>query len=153
MSLSGPSNALLERALVELAKDGPPVVAAVGNNGPSGEPLYPAAYDTVIGVTATDRDKKIYRYANRGPHVDFAALGVNVKVADAGGGWRIESGTSMASPLIAVVVARTLQSNDLGTAALIEMLGSSAEDLGHKGFDPVFGYGLITEPPLLLSGN
>lgn len=153
MSLSGPSNALLERALLELAKAGPPVVAAVGNNGPSGEPLYPAAYDKVIGVTATDRDKKIYRYANRGPHVDFAALGVNVKVADAGGGWRVESGTSMASPIIAVVVARTLQSNDLGTAALVEMLGSSAEDLGRKGFDPVFGYGLITEPPLLLSGN
>ena len=153
MSLSGPSNALLERALAELAKNGPPVVAAVGNNGPSGEPLYPAAYENVIGVTATDRNKKIYRNANRGPHVDFAALGVNVKVADAGGGWRVESGTSMASPVVAVVVAEALQSHDVNTAALVEMLGSNAEDLGRKGFDPVFGYGLVTAPPLLLSGN
>ncbi|MEQ9563897.1 MAG: S8 family serine peptidase [Woeseiaceae bacterium] len=153
MSLTGPANALLERALEGLAADGPPVIAAVGNNGPSGPPLYPAAYDGVVGVTATDRDKKIFRYANRGPHVDFAAFGVNVKVADAGAGWLIESGTSMASPHVAVVIAQTLRSDQLALQALLELLSSNAEDLGSKGFDPVFGYGLITQAPQLLSGN
>ena len=30
------------------------IVAAVGNNGPAGEPLYPAAYEAVVAVTAVD---------------------------------------------------------------------------------------------------
>lgn len=152
MSLSGPGNALLETALTALAVDGPVVVAAVGNNGPAGEPLYPAAYDGIIGVTAVDRDRRIFRNANRGAHVDYAALGVNVKVADSdGGGWRIESGTSMASPHVATVIARTLVSDDVDTYALLSLLTASAEDLGKRGFDPVFGHGLITDAPVIVS--
>jgi len=151
MSLAGPANELLEEALLSVAEARGVVVAAVGNNGPSGEPLYPAAYDGVIGVTAVDRKQKIFRYANRGDHVDYAALGVDVKVADSGGSWRLESGTSMASPHVAVVVARLRQSHDRSIDSLINVLSENAEDLGKKGFDQVFGHGLITEPPLYAS--
>jgi subtilisin family serine protease len=153
MSLAGPANELLEAAIAAVAEAGGVVVAAVGNNGPSGEPLYPAAYDGVVGVTAVDREQKIFRYANRGDHVDYAALGVDVKVADSGGSWRLESGTSMASPHIAVVVARMRRSHDMAVGALMNVLTENAEDLGKKGFDRVFGYGLITEAPLLASRN
>lgn len=153
MSLAGPPNALLERTLAALAEKGPMVVAAVGNDGPSAKPLYPAAYDGVVGVTAIDRDKQVFRYANRGTQVDFAALGVDVKVADAGAGWRLESGTSMASPHVAVVIAAAHRASGLPVDALLESLQSGAEDLGRKGFDPVFGYGLIVQPAPLLSGN
>jgi hypothetical protein len=153
MSLAGPPNALLERAVAQLTGNGQLLVAAVGNNGPSGEALYPAAYDGVIGVTAIDREKRIFRYANRGPHVDFAALGVDVKVADAGAGWRIESGTSMASPRVAVIVGMARKASGLPVNALVEQLAASAEDLGSRGFDPVFGHGLIARPPEMLSGN
>ena len=154
MSLAGPANQLLEAALAAVEAHSV-VVAAVGNNGPSGEPLFPAAYEGVIGVTAVDRKGKVFRYANRGDHVAYAALGVDVKVADSGGSWRLESGTSMASPHIAVVVARLRQSRDIGrdmtTGSLMNVLTESAQDLGKRGFDPVFGHGLITEPPLLAS--
>jgi subtilisin family serine protease len=156
MSLAGPGNALLERALAAItttAEESPAIVAAVGNNGPSGEPLYPAAYPDVIGVTAVDREERIFRYANRGDHVDFAALGVDLKVADNGAGWRIESGTSMASPHVAVVVARMLHPERMAHDALVSALTASAEDLGREGFDPVFGHGLLTAPPLLVSGQ
>jgi subtilisin family serine protease len=155
MSLAGPANELLEAALTAVAEAHTVVVAAVGNNGPSGEPLFPAAYEGVIGVTAVDREGKVFRYANRGDHVAYAALGVDVKVADSGGSWRLESGTSMASPHIAVVVARLRQSRNVGrdmtTGSLMNVLAESAQDLGKSGFDPVFGHGLITEPPLLAS--
>lgn len=153
MSLAGPPNALLERALAGLAENGPLVVAAVGNDGPSAKPLYPAAYDGVVGVTAIDRDKRVFRYANRGPQVDFAALGVDVKVADAGGSWRVESGTSMAAPHVAVIIAYARHASDLPANALLELLSSNAEDLGRKGFDTVFGHGLIVQPASLISGN
>ncbi len=152
MSLAGPANELLERALLSLAaRGGPAVVAAVGNNGPSGEPLYPGAYESVIGVTAVDRDRKIFRYANRGDHVDFAALGVGVKVAQAGGSWRLESGTSMAAPRVAVVAGRLHREQAVTGTALRALLVSNARDLGRPGFDPVFGYGLLTQPPAVVS--
>lgn len=150
MSLAGPANTLLEHVLGKLAADGgPPVIAAVGNNGPAGEPLYPGAYEAVIGVTAVDRENRVFRYANRGEHVDFAARGVNVKVANADGGWRIESGTSMASPRVAVIAGLLRRQTGSRGDALKELLAAGATDLGRQGFDPVFGHGLLTEPPVI----
>lgn len=154
MSLSGPANELLEAAVDATAKRGKVIVAAVGNNGPAGEPLYPGAYDSVIGVTAVDRDHRIFRNANRGEHVDYAAVGVNVKVADSTtGSFTIASGTSMAAPHVAVVVAKTLSESGASPDALRSWLIASAKDLGRKGFDPVYGHGLISQPPVVVSGN
>ena len=154
MSLAGPGNRVLEAAVAALVARDVTIVAAVGNNGPSGEPLYPAAYDGVIGVTAVDRRNRIFRHANRGEHVDYAAAGVDMRVADSTtGGWRIESGTSMASPHVAVVAAQLLRVSAVEPGALMSWLMAGAEDLGRKGFDKVFGYGLITSPPVVLSAN
>lgn len=153
MSLAGPGNKLLQLAIERIGPDGPVMIAAVGNNGPSSEPLYPAAYDGIIGVTAVDRERRVFRYANRGDYVDFAARGVNVKVADSvTGGYRIESGTSMASPHVAAVVAKMVR-DGVSRPALISWLISGAEDLGKRGRDPIFGHGLISDPPLILSGD
>ena len=154
MSLAGPGNLLLETALANLPEDAPVIVAAVGNNGPSGPPQFPAAYAGIIGVTAVDRDNKIFRYANRGEHVDFAALGVNRKIADSeSGSYRLESGTSMASPHVAVVVAQILQKETIRKDAVTSWLIAGAEDLGRRGFDKVFGHGLITRPPIVVSSS
>lgn len=146
MSLAGPADALLERALSRIAVDGPTVVAAVGNNGPAGEPLYPAAYESVVGVTAIDSEQRVFAYANRGRHVEFAAPGVAVRVANIPDGFRLESGTSMASPYVSAVIAAALRETGLPKKALLETLRTSAEDLGDEGFDPVFGYGLVQPP-------
>lgn len=154
MSLAGPANELLEIVLQRAVEQGHVVVAAVGNNGPSGEPQYPGAYEAVIGVTAVDHKHKVFRYANRGDHVDFAARGVNVRIADSNSGaLRIESGTSMASPHVAVVVGELLRSGDVATSAVRSWLIAGAEDLGRKGFDPVYGHGLITRPPVIMSAD
>ena len=154
MSLAGPGNALLAAATKRLVAADAVIVAAVGNAGPKSPPLFPAAYDGVIGVTAVDGDKRIFRYANRGEHVDFAAVGVRVRVADSStGGWRIESGTSMASPHIAVVAAQCRHNSEVAIDALGSWLMSAAEDLGRRGFDPVFGHGLITSAPVIVSSQ
>ena len=55
VSLVGPRNALLERVVASLVSRGHLIVAAVGNDGPAAPPLYPAAYDGVVGVTAVDQ--------------------------------------------------------------------------------------------------
>ena len=148
MSLAGPGNALLENAVRGLLDNGEVIVAAVGNNGPRGEPLYPAAYDGVIGVTAVDREHKIFRYANRGKHVDFAGVGVNVRVADSNtGAWRLESGTSIASPRVAVIIASLLKQDGIAPEAVESWLLGIARDLGRRGHDKTFGHGLLTRRP------
>jgi len=144
MSLAGPPNRVLEAAIAALVERGVIVVAAVGNNGPTGEPLYPAAYANVVGVTAVDAAQRVYRYANRGPHVRFAAPGVDIRVAKSGGGYREMTGTSVAAPHAAAVIANTVASRAGATpASVLAELERAAYDLGAKDFDSVFGFGLI----------
>jgi hypothetical protein len=144
MSLSGPPNRVLEAAVGDAAAGGAVIVAAVGNNGPVGEPLYPAAYRPVIGVTAVDGANHVYRYANRGKQVMFAAPGVRIKVARSGGGFATATGTSMAAPYATAIIARALAA-DLGQPAnaVLSTLQAAAIDLGAKDFDDVYGFGLI----------
>jgi subtilisin family serine protease len=144
MSLAGPPNRVLEAAIMAASEGGMLIVAAVGNNGPAGGPLYPAAYAPVVGVTAVDSGNRIYRYANRGRHVSFAAPGVRIKVADSVGGYATESGTSMAAPYVAAIIARAVAKGDApSSGSVLATLKASAIDLGAKDFDDVFGYGLI----------
>lgn len=144
MSLAGPPNRVLETAITAASERGMLLVAAVGNNGPAGEPLYPAAYAPVVGVTAVDSGHRIYRYANRGRHVSFAAPGVRVKVADSAGGYATESGTSMAAPYAAAIIAQAVAKEDApSNGNVLAALKATAIDLGAKDFDDVFGYGLI----------
>jgi subtilisin family serine protease len=144
MSLAGPPNRVLEAALGAIARRGAVVVAAVGNDGPAGEALYPAAYDSVIGITAVDDDRRVYRRANRGPQVAFAALGVRVRAARPEGDFRRETGTSMAAPVAAAVIASELAIGDINTEDVLRRLERDAIDLGDAGFDDVYGHGLIT---------
>ncbi len=143
MSLSGPPNRVLKRAIDAAVTKKTVVIAAVGNEGPNAPPLYPAAYTDVIGVTAVSERKKVYRLAGRGEHVDFAAPGVKVNHAAKSKSYKTSSGTSMATPFVTAIIVSSSTPNDLFSDELIEKLKSTAEDLGAKGFDPVYGYGLI----------
>ena len=103
----------------------------------------------VVGVTAVDSANRIYRYANRGRHVTFAAPGVRVKVADDGGGYSTESGTSMAAPYAAAIIAQAVAKGAApSNSEVLAALKATAIDLGAKDFDDVFGYGLIANAQL-----
>ena len=106
-------------------------------------PPYPAAYPGVVAVTAVSRDKLVYRMANRGEHIDFAAPGVQIRQAAEGGGYSAASGTSLASPFVAAVLAISADRNGRVGAEQLATLASAAEDLGRRGFDPIYGHGLI----------
>lgn len=142
LSLAGPPNEILKGAVARANERGLTIVAAVGNEGPAARPLYPAAYDGVIGVTAVASDKRVYRLAGRGGQVDFAAPGVDVLHADDRGGYSATSGTSLAAPFVTAIVAAAGRDGGLDAAAM-RRLEESAEDLGETGRDPVYGAGLI----------
>lgn len=134
VSLGGPANRLVEAAVNVVRQHGVTVVAAAGNGGASGRPVYPAAYPGVIAVTAVDARRRLYRHATHGDYVAFAAPGVDLWVPSPGGG-RFVSGTSYATPFVTALVASSAASG-------VEALVSAAQDLGAPGRDPGFGWGL-----------
>jgi subtilisin family serine protease len=142
MSLSGPPNEVLHVAIQRAVQAGHLIVAAVGNGGPASPPLYPAAYDGVIAVTAVDGGQRVYRRANRGAYVQLAAMGVDV-VAAAPAGTATYSGTSFATPYVAALAAMDYRALDPQKALEVkEGLQANALDLGKPGRDEVYGYGL-----------
>ncbi len=144
MSLSGPPNAILERAVARVQAQGKVLVAAVGNDGPMASPRYPAAYDGVIGVTAISESNTAFRLAGRGNHVDFSAPGVGVPHAAQDNTYDISSGTSFAAPYVTASYALALEA--LTRDAAYNVLAVTAKDLGPIGFDPIYGHGLIRPP-------
>ena len=142
ISLAGPPNRLLETALARVRERGIIAIAAAGNGGPMAQPMYPAAYPQVVAVTATDARGRAFRLANRGEYVDIAAPGVNVRHAQAGGGYAASSGTSYAVPFVTVAVARLLRVNT-EPAAMLDALYASAVDVGAPGRDQIYGYGQL----------
>lgn len=147
LSLVGPDNALLRQATIALVKRGHLLVAAVGNDGPAAPPLYPAAYPGVIAVTAVDDRARVLPEAGRGHHVTLAATGKHPRVARPDGGWSRARGTSYAAPLVARAAAVRLSAPDSAAATRIRaLLAAEATDLGERGRDDTYGYGLIGTP-------
>lgn len=142
MSLSGPPNRLLEVAIRRVAEKGVMVVAAVGNGGPVAAPLYPAAYSSVVAVTAVDKNQRIYLRAGRGQHVSFSAPGVNIPAALAGGGYKMRTGTSIAAPFVSAILAHMIKVGE-SREQILAALQNNALDLGKPGFDDIYGFGLI----------
>jgi len=144
VSLVGPANQLLERAIAALVARGHLVVAAVGNDGPAAKPLYPAAYPGVVGVTGVDAHRRVLIEACRGPQVDFAARGAGLRAAGAGNALVDVRGTSFAAPLVANLLASEVHAPDPTTAArATQSLAARAIDLGTAGRDTTYGAGFV----------
>jgi subtilisin family serine protease len=144
ISLVGPHNALLEQMIRIVTARGHVVVAAVGNDGPSAPPLYPAAYPQVIGVTGVDAKRRVLLEACRGKHVAFAAPGANISAAGLDTAFAAVRGTSFAAPIVAGLLARSMRvpASDMAQAA-VATLETQARDLGTKGRDKIYGAGLV----------
>ena len=146
LSLGGSGKSkILEEAVEHALSKGVVVVAAAGNSGRAVG--YPAAYEGVIAVSATDSNDNIAWFSSRGPQVVIAAPGVAVTqqtICD-GGKNKCEifgtfNGTSMASPHVAGAAAMMIGLGVGGPDAVREALTSSAV---HKDDPKLFGAGIL----------
>lgn len=143
MSLGDPIySSDLEEAVHYAEEKGVLVIAAGGND--SSDLSYPGAFPTVLSVGAIDRQNQVLSYSNRGPGLDLVAPGMNIKTTTLKGGYKERSGTSFAAPQIAGIAALILKENpSLTPFQLRQVLKTTAEDLGAKGWDRDTGYGLV----------
>ena len=134
----------MERALKNAADKGVVLIGATGNAGPKSPPLWPGADPNVIAVTATDSADKLFRQANRGPYVSISAPGVEILAPAPEAAYQMSTGTSIATAHITGVVALMLERDPTLTPRDVrEILEATAADLGPKGRDSQFGWGLV----------
>jgi thermitase len=147
MSLGGGASTTLQNAVNYAwkggAANGSVLVAAAGNDGDA-TLNYPAAYSNVVSVAATDRNDQRASFSNANADVEVAAPGVDVTSTWLNSGYNTISGTSMATPHAAAVVAviRTLNPS-LTAAQAVARLDSAVDDKGVAGRDPSFGFGRV----------
>ena len=128
-------------------------VCAAGNSGFSGRGNtigYPARYDLGFCVGATRRDGQIANFSSGGQNMDVATPGEQIISANFRGGFVAMSGTSMATPwmagLLALVIHKRRRNGlpDLkGHQAWLNFFKTEGflQDRGEPGFDPRFGNG------------
>lgn len=131
-------------------------IFSAGNEGPASQSLRnPGSRASSplnsFAVGAVDNAKVIASFSSRGPggcgfteiKPEIVAPGVSIRSAARDGGYKIMSGTSMAAPFIAGLVALCRQYNPNATVDEIKWaIIHSAEDLGPVGEDNAYGYGL-----------
>ena len=149
MSLGGASYIQAYQDTINAAHDnGVLIIASAGNGGDGDistpETSYPAAYNNVVAVAATDSSNNVALWSNSGSHVDIAAPGVGIRSTYNNGLYLSMSGTSMSCPHVTGVAALVLAKDpSLAPSDVEYILTSTATDLGATGFDNSYGYGLV----------
>ncbi|MFQ5574282.1 MAG: S8 family serine peptidase, partial [Terriglobia bacterium] len=140
----------MKNAVDYAASKGAVLVAATGNSDSS--VMYPAAYENVIGVGATNSSDARTSPAewgegagsNYGPEVDLVAPGDRIASTYPGSAYAYMSGTSMASPHVAGAAAVVLSKDgSLAPADVEQRLTEAATDLGDPGRDDYYGHGRV----------
>jgi hypothetical protein len=142
MSFAGPKDALIERGIAAIAAKGIVMVAAAGNAGAKSPPLYPAANENVIAVSATDDHDRLFSASNRGGYVAVAAPGVDIFLPAPDDKYQMTSGTSFSAAYVSGIAALALERNPaLKPDDIRAILMKTARDLGTPGRDDLFGAG------------
>ncbi len=133
------------------------LVAAAGNDG-DGNPFnddgttWPAAYPEVIAVGATDPFDILVEFSQSGPSVELSAPGVFILSTFLNDGYLMAGGTSMSAAHVTGIISLMLaggfngpigSQDDVSTTTLRGLLHTNVLDLGLRGYDYGYGYGLV----------
>ena len=151
MSLGGGGYSQPFQNAINAAHDnGVLIIASAGNGGDGDisttETSYPAAYDNVVAVAATDSSNNVAGFSNSGPYVDIAAPGLNIRSTYNDGLYINMSGTSMSCPHVTGVAALVLAQNMSMTPSEVEFILTSTATywgVSELKFDNSYGNGLV----------
>lgn len=134
----------LENSIKYARKNGVMVVVSSGNDAHDNKFDYPAAFEEVVTVGATNNSGALLYYSNHGESVDISAPGEKIVSAYVDGSTESLSGTSMAAPFVSAVAAMLWLDQSGATLEAVEAsLFENTKDLGPSGKDIAFGHGEI----------
>lgn len=119
------------------------LVASAGNSGTVSR-QFPAGYDEVMAIAATNSNDVRAPFSSTGSLVDLSAPGDQILTTAVAGRYRTVSGTSFAAPMVAATAAMMLELDPTLTASEIRtMISESSLDLGDLGWDGFYGAGRL----------
>lgn len=145
MSLGGMDDArLYDDAMRDAEAKDIAVVVAAGNEAQNVKNVAPARIESVFTIGAIDSEMMVADFSNFGNSLDFVAPGCDVELYYYKGGTVVEDGTSFASPHMAAATALLLCAMpELKPSQLHHLMKACATDLGDKGWDMYYGYGMV----------
>jgi subtilisin len=153
MSIGGGASSSIHEACNAAYAAGLILVASAGNTN-GGNCLFPAAFDSVIAVSATDISDSLASFSAVDSEIELAAPGANIYSTYKDGSYTYMSGTSMACPHVAGVAALVLASGwgYSHPLAVRIHLGNTAENLGlgeeEQGRGLVDAQAAVAKPPV-----
>ncbi|HVF78430.1 MAG TPA: S8 family serine peptidase [Solirubrobacteraceae bacterium] len=143
MSLGTNVDSVTLRNAVIAASSSALVVAASGNTG-TNVPQYPAFYPEAVSVAATDNRDQRAVFSTFNGDVEVAAPGANILSTSNNGGYKVISGTSMATPHAAGVAAVIAGRYPSQTPTFWRgKLDSAVDDVAAAGRDQQTGFGRV----------
>ncbi len=153
MSVGGfPYSQVIQDAVNNAWNKGAVLVGAAGNNNRR-ETFYPASYDHVVSVSATQVEDEFSHWSSYGPKVDVSAPGSSVLTTNCTaaacmhedwGSHTYISGTSFATPNVSGVVALLMARYPAKTPAqIVSRLLGTVDDLGYRGREDRYGLGRV----------
>lgn len=139
LSLGGSqSQQLLKNAVDYAWNKGVVIVAAAGNSGNT-QYYYPARYDNVISVAATDQNDSMPSWSTHGTWVKVAAPGDLIYATYKGGGYAYMRGTSMATSVVSGIAALAEAAHSCSNTCIVDSIEKSADPIAGTGINWQFG--------------
>ncbi|GAA4898294.1 type VII secretion-associated serine protease mycosin [Streptomyces coeruleoprunus] len=121
------------------------VVASAGNDGLDGnvKKTYPASYEGVLAVAASDRNNERAAFSQSGDFVGVAAPGVDMISTVPGGGHCADNGTSFSAPYVAGIAALIKGKHKNWTQKQIVAQIQQTAERSIAGHDRLVGWGVV----------
>ncbi|MFH9737578.1 type VII secretion-associated serine protease mycosin [Streptomyces roseolus] len=136
---------LLEEAVKAALEAEIVVVASAGNDGLGGnvKRTYPASYEGVLAVAASDRNNERAAFSQSGDFVGVAAPGVDMVSTVPLGGHCADNGTSFSAPYVAGLAALIKSKHDDWTQEQIVAQIQQTAERSVAGHDRLVGWGVV----------
>ncbi|WP_307188860.1 S8 family peptidase [Caldicellulosiruptor acetigenus] len=127
------------------------IIIAAARNSFGRKPGFPASYDEVISVASVNCKNQISQFSSQGK-IDFCSYGENILSTTTNKSYKIASGNSIAAAHLTGMIALILSKPEkwglnpkygINKDKIYNVLIKLSNDLGEKGKDNIFGYGLV----------